>query len=258
MSPGDGFAVVTGGAGGIGRAVAASLAESGHAVVLADLDGAAAAIAAKELSEQGHRAIGVATDVQVRADVDAAVAAGRDEFGLPLRTLVNNAGYTELCDPDEITQQQWDAIMSVNARGVLFGLQAASAVMGEDGGAIVNVSSNTARGPYVPSAHYAASKAAILSLTMTFAAHLAPRGIRVNSVAPAIVDTALWDGFDAQIAAKEGLPTGEAKRTRIAQIPIGRAGTPEDVARAVAFLADPANGFITGECLHLTGGSSMQ
>ncbi|WP_326565783.1 SDR family oxidoreductase [Amycolatopsis rhabdoformis] len=252
-----GYAVVTGGAGGIGRAVAAALAEGGQAVVLADLDGAAAETAAKDLRERGHRALGVATDVRVRADLDGAIEAGRAEFGEVLRTFVNNAGYTELCDPLEITEQQWDSIMTVNARGVLFGLQAASAVMTE-GAAIVNVSSSTARGPYVPSAHYAASKAAVLSLTMTFAARLAARRIRVNSVAPAIVDTELWDGFDAQIAAKEGLPLGEAKRTRIEQIPIGRAGTPADVARAVAFLADPANGFVTGECLHLTGGSFMQ
>jgi NAD(P)-dependent dehydrogenase (short-subunit alcohol dehydrogenase family) len=252
-----GFAVVTGGAGGIGRAVGAALAGRGLPVVLADLDGAAASAAAQSLRDNGDKAIGVATDVRVRSDVDNAVAAGAAEFGLPLSTFVNNAGYTELCDPDALTEQQWDAIMAVNARGVLFGLQAASAAMGE-GGVIVNVSSATARGPYPPSAHYAASKAAVLSLTMTFAAHLAPRRIRVNSVAPAIVDTALWDYFDAQIADRDGLATGVAKRSRIDQIPIGRAGTPADVARAVAFLADPDNGFVTGECLHLTGGSFMQ
>jgi NAD(P)-dependent dehydrogenase (short-subunit alcohol dehydrogenase family) len=252
-----GFAVVTGGASGIGRAVAGALADAGKPVVVADRDEPGASAAAEELSAAGHPAVGAAADVRVRDDLARAVKAGQDAFGRSLDTFVNNAGYTELCDPAEITESQWDAIMAVNARGVLFGLQVASAAMGPDGGAIVNVASATARSAYVPSAHYAASKAAVLSLTMTFAAYLAPRRIRVNSVAPAIVDTPLWDYFDAQIAAREQRPRGEAKRQRIRQIPVGRAGTPADVARAVLFLADPANEFITGECLHLTGGSLM-
>lgn len=251
------FAVITGGAGDIGRAVGAELARAGAAVVLADIDGDRAVTAAGELTDEGLTAIGVEADVRRRADLSAAIDAGSRTFDASLATFVNNAGYTELCDPDEISEQQWDELMAVNARGVLFGLQAASEAI-VPWGSIVNVSSATALGPYVPSAHYAASKAAINSLTMTFAAFLAPRRIRVNGVAPAIVDTELWNRFDAAIAAKEGLALGAAKRDRIAQMPIGRAGTPADVAQAVAFLANPDNSFITGECLHLTGGSLIR
>lgn len=252
-----GFAAVTGAGQGIGRGIATELARRGVPVLVTDRDGERAARTSADLVADGLSADSAIVDVRHKDSIGDALRHAAETFERPLGIFVNNAGYTQLADPMEITAEQWDAMMQVNARGTLFGLQSAAEVI-RDGGAIVNVSSSTARGPYVSSAHYAASKAAVLSLTMTFAAALAPRRVRVNAVAPAIVDTELWDVFDLELADRDGLVPGTAKQQRIDQIPIGRAGTPEDIALAVAFLADPANGYITGECVHLTGGSYMQ
>lgn len=252
-----GFAAVTGAGRGIGRAAALKLASDGQDILVIDRDAEAGATVVKEIAAAGKNAIARAADVRSKTEILDAVLHARETFSQDLQTFVNNAGYTQLADPLEVTAEQWDAIIEVNARGTLFGSQVAAEYLIE-GGSIVNVSSATACGPYVPSPHYAASKAAVLSLTMTFAKHLAPRRIRVNCVAPAIVDTDLWDDFDLQIAKRDNLQPGVAKAHRIAEIPIGRAGTPLDTANAIAFLADSNNGFITGECIYLTGGSIMR
>ncbi|MDQ4128653.1 MAG: SDR family oxidoreductase, partial [Actinomycetota bacterium] len=152
----------------------------------------------------------------------------------------------------------WDRVMDVNARGTLFGMQVAARAMKErGGGTIVNTASIMGRNGHPLYAHYAASKAAIISLTKSFALALAPYKIRVNSVGPGIVDTALWDQMDTQWAELEGLRKGEPKAQRIEQVPLKRAGTPEDVANAVAFLATDEAAYITGECIHISGGSFM-
>lgn len=257
MSNQLGFAAVTGAGRGIGRATALKLASDGHDILVIDRDAEAGAAVGKEITAIGRNALACAADVRSKTEILDSVLRAREKFGPKLQTFVNNAGYTQLADPLEVTAEQWDAIIEVNARGTLFGSQVAAEHL-TDGGSIVNVSSATARGPYVPSPHYAASKAAVLSLTMTFAAYLAPRRIRVNCVAPAIIDTDLWDDFDLQIANRDNLQPGTAKAHRIAQIPIGRAGKPSDTANAISFLANSNNGFITGECIDLTGGSMMR
>jgi NAD(P)-dependent dehydrogenase (short-subunit alcohol dehydrogenase family) len=105
--------------------------------------------------------------------------------------------------------------------------------------------------------HYAASKAAVISLTKSFAAALAADGIRVNTVAPGMIDSPMWDEADREFARRLGLPEGEPRRRRISQIPLGRPGTPEDAAAAVAYLASDDAAYITGECLHVSGGDIM-
>jgi NAD(P)-dependent dehydrogenase (short-subunit alcohol dehydrogenase family) len=124
-------------------------------------------------------------------------------------------------------------------------------------GTIINMASIMGRNGHPLYPHYAASKAAIISLTKSFALALAPYGIRVNSVGPGIVDTALWAQMDTEWAELEGLKPGEPKAQRIEQVPLRRAGTPEDVANAVAFLATDQASYITGECIHSSGGSLM-
>lgn len=257
MSQG-GFAVVTGAGNGIGRAIAIKLAEGGRAVVVSDRDQGAATEVARQITTSGGSALAVMADVRSRDDVASAIATGTQYFATSLAVFVNNAGYNQVCDPFELSDEHWDALFAVNARGTFIGTQLAGAAMRERGsGVIVNIASAVARGPYPNAVHYAASKAAILSLTMSYAKVLAPCGIRVNSIAPAIVDTDLWLDVDRAITHRDGTVPGTALRDRVSEIPIGRAGAAEDVAAAVRFLASDEAAFITGECLHLTGGSLM-
>jgi NAD(P)-dependent dehydrogenase (short-subunit alcohol dehydrogenase family) len=245
-------ALVTGAAAGNGRAIALRLARDGAAVVVNDIDAAGADAVAAEIRGSG-RAIAVAGDV---ADEDTwATMVGRavaDLGGLDI--LVNNAGLIRPFPLGAVTESDWDLTMAVNARSVLLGTQAASAVMGE-GASIVNISSVAGRGAPTLSPAYAASKAAVISLTISAARALAPRGIRVNAVCPGIIDTAFNWKLDELLGQQaQGLPPGEFLRRRVATVPLGRIGTPEDVAGVVAFLVGPDAGYITGQSLNIDGG----
>ncbi len=192
-------------------------------------------------------------DPESVAGLGAAAAAAFDE---PVRYFVANAGVQTFRRATELPVDEWDLVLTVNARGTMLSLQEAARCM-PDGASIVAVASIQGRvaAPYYP--HYAASKAAIISLVKSFAVALAPRRIRVNSVAPGIIETALWDEADARLSALTGREPGAARAARIAQVPLGRAGTPEDVAAAVAFLLSGDASYITGECLHVCGGDVM-
>jgi meso-butanediol dehydrogenase/(S,S)-butanediol dehydrogenase/diacetyl reductase len=252
------FAVVTGAGRGIGRAVAARLAASGYAVVVSDIDQGTARQSADELVAQGAKAVAITADVREIKDIEKTIGAGEKTFDLKLGVFVNNAGFIDIQDPFHITGEQWDRLFEVNTRGTFFGTQVAGRIMREQkSGSIINIASAVARGPYPNAVHYAASKAAVINLTMSFARVLAPHGVRVNSIAPAIVDTDLWLGMDRQLTRRDGAEPGSAMQRRIAEIPLGRSATPADVADAVAFLASDQAAYITGECLHLTGGSLM-
>lgn len=253
-------AVVTGAAQGIGAGVAERLVAEGANVLLADrdLDGAESTAA-----RLGVAASAVHLDVAERAGVDALPEATRAAFGTAIDLLVCNAGIQTWTHAVDVTADEWDAVLDVNARGVLYCLQMASRAMSPaapgsaDAPAIVAMASIQGRlaGPFYP--HYSASKAAVLSLVKSFAVALAPQGIRVNAVAPGIVDTALWDRADTALSALRGQDPGEARAARVAAVPLRRAGTPADMAAATAFLLSPDASYITGECLHVCGGDVM-
>ncbi len=234
-------AAVTGGAQGIGRAIADRLAADGAKVWLLDFDGDAAARAA---SEFGNLGAGHATDVSDEASLidarDAILAAdGRIDI------LINNAGLYPAATTRELKIADWDRVFDVNCKGVFLASRVFMEPMITAGYghivSIVTVDAYVAK-PNMP--HYAASKAAVLSLVRTFAQELAPHGIMVNGVSPGAIAT--------ERAKSEGWLT-----KHIPNIPVGRAGEPSDIAEVVAFLASPANRFVTGETVVASGGMVM-
>lgn len=232
-------AVVTGAAGGIGRATADRLAADGLQVVMADRAADRLAAAAEELAARGRAVAAAAVDITDAGAARALVA------GLPrLDVLVNNAGVFDVIDFDALTEDDLRRAVEINTIPVLTLSQAAARRMPE-GGRIINIASRAWLGGR-RIAHYVASKAAVVGLTRAMALDLAPRGILVNAVAPGVIETAMLEAWDAP-----------ARAALAARQPVGRLGRPEEVAAAVAFLADPRTGFITGQTIVVDGGASV-
>lgn len=238
-------AIVTGGARGIGAAIVSRLAADGMAVAVVDLDEAAAAATAAEITAAGGRAVGIGADVGDAAQVTDAVERVVATLGPPT-VLVNNAGVIRDNLLFKMTEDDWDTIMRVHLRGAFLFSRAAQAHMVEaKWGRIVNMSSRSAQGNR-GQANYAAAKAGLHGFTMSLARETAGKGITVNSVSPGFIETAMT----------RAMP--DAARERImAQIPVGRFGQPRDIARAVAFLAADEADYITGANLPVNGGLFM-
>jgi NAD(P)-dependent dehydrogenase (short-subunit alcohol dehydrogenase family) len=251
-------ALVTGGSGAIGRAVTVRLAREGARVAVTARDIARAETIAAAIDATGGVARGYALDLGAPDDPIELIAAVERDLDGPLAILVSAAGIQSFGSIFELAVVEWDRIFAVNVRGTFLALRAAARAMRpRRHGAIVTVSSVQGRVPNPLYPHYAASKAAVISLTKSFAAALAADGIRVNTVAPGMIDSPMWDEADREFARRLGLPEGEPRRRRISQIPLGRPGTPEDAAAAVAYLASDDAAYITGECLHVSGGDIM-
>lgn len=247
--------LVTGAARGIGRAIAGRLARDGADVALADTraDRLEESVAAVE--GHGGRAIALSADITQKAEVDAMVESTVDRLG-GIDALFSNAGVIEVEPFLEAKEASWDRIMAVNAKGVfLCGQAAARAMIPRNGGCIVNVASIASRIGIPDMAAYSASKAAVVSLTRSMALALAPHRIRVNAVAPGIVDTDMWAKIDAQRAALANVAPGEPMRRRVASIPLGRAVTPDEVASLAVFFLGPDAQCITGQTCAVDGGS---
>ena len=251
-------AIVTGAAQGIGRAVAERFAREGMSVALSDVNAERVRETAGAIASDGGRVAAVAADVTDADSVEQLVRATVEAFGR-LDVLVNNAGVgavAALLDTDEAT---WDLLMDVNAKGVLLCTQAAARQMiaqESGGGRIINNASGA--GKIAPGRHplgaYAASKHAVIALTKQFGLELAPHGILVNCVCAGIVDTAMWDLIDEQVAALEHVPVGSVKQQAVDSIPVGRIERPEDVANMIAFLASDDADYITATALNVCGG----
>jgi NAD(P)-dependent dehydrogenase (short-subunit alcohol dehydrogenase family) len=250
-------ALVTGAGQGNGRAIALRLARGGAAVALNDLREDTAAAVRDEIRALGETALAIPADVRDVRQIDAMIERVVAELGR-LDVLVNNAGLIRANPLGEVTEADWDETFAVNARGLFFCLQSAARIMVEQrSGVIVNIASVAGRGNagLSLSPPYAASKAAVISLTQQTARALAAKNVRVNAVCPGLIDTAFNWRLEEEVGVKRrGLPYGDFLKERIAAVPMGRIGTPEDVASAVALLASPHSSYITGQSLNVDGG----
>lgn len=250
-APAPGVALVTGGAAGIGLAIARRLGLAGYRVGILDLDGAAADRAAAALRAEGIRAGAFPCDVGNRAAVFRAVEAARDALG-EVGVLVNNAGILRLGPLVSVSEEDWRALFRVNVDGVLYGCQAVlPRMMACRRGNIVNVASWNGKlgAPYFGA--YSATKAAVISLTQTLAREVASFGIRVNAVCPGIVAGTAMRAQVERGGTAYGLPPS-VERARA--IPLRRLGRPEEVAHVVAFLVSEDAAYMTGQAVNVTGG----
>lgn len=243
-------AVVTGAGKGIGRAIAIGLAEAGADVAVASRTQADLDAVADEIRALGRRALPLVTDATDAAALERLAEETVRQLG-KLTIWVNNAGGIPDGTPRYLTrtpEDNFDAQIALNLKGVWLGSTIAARAMSADGGAIINISSRSAYGPQVKNGPYGAAKAAVNSLTTTLAVEVAPK-IRVNAVAPGPIPT---ENFDDCM----GTDTEEkrAKLLEMIGIPMGRYGMPEDIAAAVVYLASPASSWVTGQCLYVTGG----
>ncbi|WP_028656259.1 3-oxoacyl-ACP reductase FabG [Nocardioides sp. J54] len=242
-------AIVTGGARGIGAAIARRLSHDGHAVAVLDLDATAAQPLVDEISGTGGKALAVGADVTDEAAVAAAVAQVTADLGAPT-VLVNNAGILRDNLLFKMTLDDWDQVMSVHLRGAFLATRAVQGHMVEAGfGRIVNLSSTSALGNRGQS-NYSAAKAGLQGFTRTLAIELGRYGVTANAVAPGFIET----DMTRATAARMGLDFEELSRTVVAGIPVARAGRPEDVAAAVGYLASEEAGFVSGQVLYVAGG----
>jgi meso-butanediol dehydrogenase / (S,S)-butanediol dehydrogenase / diacetyl reductase len=250
-------AIVTGAGRGIGRAVALELARQGADVVIAEKDQAGAKRTAEEVGALGRRSLAISTDVTSRADLRTMVDRAKAEFGR-IDILVNNAGIYKAAATLDVTEEHWDAIMTINAKAVFFASQAVLPTMiAQKGGSIVSLASMAGKIGSKTNLPYNASKAAVVSMAKSLALAHAADGIRVNCVCPGFVETDMWTMVSRDQGKLLGMTAEEFTRQRASQVPLGRMETPEDVAHVVAFLAGPRSGYMTGQALSVDGGLVM-
>lgn len=239
-------AIVTGGAQGIGRAIAEGLAEDGADIVVADLDPARSQEAVAAIERLGRRALGVKVNVADWNDAKAMADQVMKEWGR-IDILVNNAGITRDGLLLRMKEEDWNLVLQVNLNGTFHCTKAVLLPMTKQRfGRIVNIASIVGAMGNVGQANYSASKAAVMGFTKTVAREYASRAVTVNAVAPGFIDTAMTQGLPAEV--KDALQK---------QIPLGRLGLPSDIAAAVRFLVSDAASYITGQVLHVNGGMLM-
>ena len=252
----DRVAVVTGGSGGIGSAIAAKLAMDGSHVWIADIDLSKARESAERITAAGGSAAAVLMDVGDEASITTAfaeISAGSPSVGV----LVNGAGVVSTHEFENIPASAWQDTYRINVTGMYLSIRAALPLLraAPPPARIVNIASGAGKIPGVFTAHYHASKAAVISLTRTAAVALAP-DVLVNSVCPGIIDTAMWEKIDSGLA-RLGAPDVARLSSRSRAVPLQRSGSPEEVADVVAFLACDAARFMTGEDVNVSGGGVM-
>lgn len=242
-------ALVTGGARGIGAAVALRLAQDGYDLAVLDLDADACADTVATVQATGRRVLAVGADVADEPAVAAAVQRVVADLGAPL-VLVNNAGIQRDHVLHKMTVDEWDLVQQVHLRGAFLMCRVLQPLMREAGwGRIVNLSSTAALGN-VGQANYSAAKAGIQGLTRTLALELGRYGITVNSVAPGYTIT----DMTRSTAERVGVTIEELSRDVVAGIAVGRPGQPDDIAHAVSYFCDERSGFVSGQVLYVAGG----
>jgi len=245
-------ALVTGGARGIGRAVCVAMAEAGAKVAVADLRQDDAAETADIIG-----GLALAMNVSEFGAIADGVRQVEDAFG-GIDILVNNAGIFNMASIDKVTPEDYRRQYDVNVGGTIFACQAVVPSMKKrGGGSIINFSSQAGRRGEPNITLYCSTKAAVISVTQSLALELAGDNIRVNAIAPGVIDTPMWDVVDAQFATYENKPKGQKKREVGQAVPLGRMGDPSDVADPCVFLASDAARYITAQTLNVDGGNWM-
>ncbi len=263
-------AIVTGAGQGIGKGVALRLAREGADVVAADIQSANAEQTAGEIRELHRQALAWYINLANIAEIQPMVDKVAATFG-HIDILVNNAGVVQSKPFLDVTEADWDRVIDINQKSVVFCIQSVAKQMikqvpgavkaagkaEQSYGKIVNFSSISGRRGRALQVHYAASKAAIISITQSAALALTQYGINVNAVSPSVVPTPMWEQNDREKSRILGIPRGQAMQDFIEKIPLKRAGTVEDIAAAVAFLCSADSDYITGQTLNVDGGFEM-
>lgn len=251
----DKIALVTGASKGIGRAIAIAFAKEGANLVVNYFKSEDEANdVVKEINALGRAAVPVRADVSKIDEVKAMVKRTMDEFGR-IDMLVNNAGVSTMGSLIDLTEQDWDYNMDVNAKGVFLCCQAvARHMIGQRYGKIINISSAAGKTGARFLSHYCASKFAVIGLTQSLALELAPYGINVNAVCPGYVETDMQSRELVWEAKLRGISSEEVKRGYLGSVPLGRLGKPVDVAKIVVFLASAQSDYMTGQAINVTGG----
>ncbi|MGF1475879.1 MAG: L-iditol 2-dehydrogenase [Geminicoccaceae bacterium] len=253
-------AVVTGGARGIGRAIAEAYVAEGARVMVADILSDEAEATAKAI---GESAASVRLDVTDQSSIDAMVQRTEETFG-GIDILVNGAAVFDMAPVADVSRESWDRIFRINVRGLFFTLQAVARQMMQQNrvtpgrrGKIINMASQAGRrGEGLVSA-YCASKAAVISITQSAGLDLIGHSINVNGISPGVVDTPMWDEVDALFARYENRPLGEKKRLVSEAVPFGRMGRPEDHAGMAVFLASADSDYVVAQTFNVDGGNCM-
>lgn len=239
-------AIVTGSARGIGKAIALGLAQRGADVVITDIDEELARKTSAEIAALDRRTLAIKCNVTSREEMTALVGRTVEELGR-LDIFVNNAGVTRDGLLMRMTDEQWDMVLDINLKGAFLGCQAASKVMMKARcGKIVNVASIMGLVGNAGQANYSASKGGVIALTRAVAKELAGRNINVNAIAPGYIETEMT----AELPEK-------AKETFLSTVPLKRPGTPQNVSDLVAFLCSPDSDYITGQCITIDGGLTI-
>jgi NAD(P)-dependent dehydrogenase (short-subunit alcohol dehydrogenase family) len=249
-------ALVTGGGRGIGRATCLYLARAGANVCVSDIDLNSANKVAAEVQDLDRNSVAVGGDVGRDQDRRRMVATAESELG-PVGILVNNAGIMKVVGIYDLTEADWDTMLNINAKAVFFLSQLVlPGMVSRKKGSIVSLASAAGKvATGVKYVHYNVSKAAVIAMTKTLSQEVAKDGVRVNCVCPGIIDTEMWVQIDRDQGQRLlGLAERELFRRRLEAVPMGRAGTAEDVARVILFLASPLAGYMSGQAINVTGG----
>ncbi|OGC21852.1 3-oxoacyl-[acyl-carrier-protein] reductase [candidate division WOR-1 bacterium RIFOXYB2_FULL_37_13] len=239
-------ALITGAAQGIGKAIAEALAKEGADVIVSDINLELASQTAMEIEKLGVKTMALKTNVSDFCDVESGVSQAVQQMG-KIDILVNNAGITKDTLLLRMKKEDWDAVISVNLTGVFNCTKIVSALMMKQrSGKIINIASIVGEMGNVGQTNYSASKAGVIGMTKTVARETASRGICVNAVAPGFISTAMTDKLSPEV-----------KEAMLAQVPMKKMGLPEDVAKAVVFLAGSDSDYITGQVINVNGGMLM-
>ncbi len=255
-------ALLTGAAGGIGLAVTTAYLAEGARCTAVDVAGEPSARLATQISQHRGRLQYLACDVSKTAQIDALLEDAQTRFG-PIDILFNNAAVFDLAPLLDSDEAMYERLFAVNVRGMFFVMQKVLAQMVAQrnrspvAGTVINLASQAGRRGEALVSHYCATKAAVVSYTQSAALAMAPHGIRVNAIAPGVIDTPMWQQVDALFARYEGLRPGEKKAAVGKAVPLGYMGRPDQVAGAAVFLASDEASYITAQTLNVDGGNVM-